>query len=412
MEPSNVECALLGIDTLVVIPSSPPASYNRSSGITYLSADSNSSRGIYTRNSGSKTSSDSGYSSGSGGGVNSGHSGGADSGYNGGSTSGSSGSYTSGHNNSSTSGHNSSSTSGFTSGHSSSSTSGHNSSSTSGSSGSSTSGHSSEATSPISATSTPSSISPTPWDPWNLMTWLLPQPARTPVDLRGTTVDPLPNKRNVTTTTGVPSAPVKGNHKKQASWPAVGKLLPENIDTPPLNVILRVQPHSNDITSSLNDVEQLDVFVHPSTLPVLYMRKHFGHEGEESIAGYLVKLQTVLPPEKPAKKQPKSEQDDESAPASQSRPTDDKGMVKALVVRLCFSYHLSSTQEPSANVKPGHILISDCVRQQMSIRDFSHVRLTEVTNSMRIPCNGHSIKLTPLNSKVSIIKLKYYFPMV
>ena len=405
MEPSNVECAILVNDTFVEIPPSAPASYNRSSGTTYLSADNNSGRGICTRNSGSKTSSDSGYSSGSGGGVNSGHSGGADSGYNGGSSGSSS----------STSGHNNSSTSGFTSGHSSSSTSrstsGHNSSSTSGSSGSSTSGHSSEATSPISATSTPSSISPTPWDPWNLMTWLLPQTARPPVDLRGTTVDPIPNKRNVTTTIGVPSAPVKGNHKKQASWPAGGKLLPENIDTPPLNVILRVQPHSNDITSFLNDIEQLDVFVHPSTLPVLYMRKHVGHEGEELISGYLVKLQTVLPPEKPAKKQPKSEQDDESAPASQSHPTDDKGMVKALVVRLCFSYHLSSTQEPSANVKPGHILISDCVRQQMGIRDFSHVRLTEVTNSMRIPCNAHSIKLTPLHNKVSIIKLKYYFPM-
>ena len=360
MEPSNVECALLDNDTLVEIVPSAPASYNRSS-TTYLSADYNSGRGFSTwfnsmfsksdtQNSGPKTSSDSGYSSGSGGGVNSGHNGGADSGSNGGTTS----------------------------------------------------GHSSEVTSPISATSTPSSISPTPWDPWYMMNWLLPQSAKTPVDMKGTTVDPLPIK-GISTTFGASNAPIKGKHKKQTSWPIVGRLLPENIDTPSLNVILRVQPHSNDMRSSQSDVKQLDVFVHPSTLPALHMRRH-GQE-EESTAGYLVKLQTVLPPEKPAKK-PKSEQDDESVSAPQPQPVNDKRMVKALVVRLCFSsYHFSSAQESSATlieVKPGHILISDCVRQQMRISDFSHVRLTEVTNSMRVPCNGHSIKLTLLNNKVSI----------
>ena len=370
MEPSNVPCTLLVNDTLVeVLPSLPP-SYKRAS--TSLSSDSNSGRSISTwfnsmfsghdfHYSSPRASNDSGYSSGSGGnGVNG--------------------------------------VSGHSAGHNTGASSRSSSVASSVSNGGAGSRRNGELTSPISETSTGPSISPTPWDPWAVMNWLLPNGAKTLADSRESTVDPVPEKGGGTAIEK-PEISVKSHHRKQASWPIVGKLLPENIDTPPLNVILRVQPHSSSLAGFHDDVKQLDVFVHPQTLPALYARRHAGQEA--STTGFLVKLQTVLPPEKPAKKQPRSEQDDDIMPAPQAPSIDDKESVKALVVRLCFaSHHVLSTRSNSIKIKPGHILISDCVRQQMGIRDFSHVRLTDVTNNMRIPCNGHTIKLTPLN-KVS-----------
>lgn len=360
MEPSNATCALLVRDTMVKILHSAPPSYSRSMttpATEYMSASGGLStlwNSIFGKpefqNSNGKRASDSGYSSGSGGNSYSGVSGSTENGYDSG---------------------------------------------ISGSGGS-------EVTSPTSATSTPLSPSPVHWDiGTSVMNWLLPQ-AQLKIlnDIQGSTVDPLPVKGSGTTFE-LPATSVKGGHKKQKSWPIV-KLLSENIDTPPLNVILRVQPYTNTI---FNDVEQLDVYVHPSTFPTLYMRRHIGQEASSS--GYLVKLQTVPFPEKPNKKNTKPEQDDENFSTSQSVPVEDKGIVKALVVRLCFasSYHISSNKESSTDlvsIKPDHIVVSDIVRQQLGIKDFSCVRLTEVTNSMRIPCNDHSIKLTPLNNKVSI----------
>ena len=361
MKPSYVPCTLLVNDTLVEILTSLPPSYNRAS--TSLSSGNNSGGSISTwfinsmfgKPGGPRISNDSGYSSGSAGSSINGVSGGS---------------------------------AGHISGASSRSVS----VTSSVSNGGAGSGHNSELASPTNESSTSRSLSPTPWEA--VMNWLLPQGVK-PAE---STVDPVPENGKVTAI-GETETSVKSYHKKQASWPMIGKLLPENIDTPPLNVILRVQPHSTGLKSFHDDVKQLDVFVHPLTLPVLYARRHTGQE--VSNAGFLVKLQKVLPPEKPAKKQPKSEQDDDIIPAPQAPQMEDKESVKALVVRLCFTSHYkSNAQECLGNyikIKPGHILISDCVRQQMGIRDFSHVRLTDVTNSMRTPCNGHTIKLTPLD---------------
>jgi len=367
MEPSNATCALLVKDTKVeILPSAPP-SYNKSTTtpVAEYTPTSSSFSTLWNsifgnQNSNSKRAFDSGYSSGS-------------------SSSGSGGSYSSGASGGTESGYDS------------------------GISGSSTSGNgNNELTSPVSATSTPSSISPVHWDiGTSVIGWLYPHASKVTVDMQGSTVDPLPVKESGTTI-DPPTASVRGGHKKQKSLPIKlpEKLLPENIDTPPLNVILRVQPY---VGTAFNDIEQLDVYVHPSTFPTLYMRRHIGQEA--SSTGYLVKLQTVTFPEKPNKKHAKSEQDDENLSTSQSSPVEDKGVVKALVVRLCFAsfYHISSNKESSTdvlNIKPNHIVVSDIVRQQLGIKDFSRVRLTEVTNSMRIPCNGHSIELTPLDDKV------------
>lgn len=372
MEP-NATCALLVRDTVVeILPSAPP-SLGRSITSPPTSAEYNSGNshtitdwfssffGITEpQNSSGKKYSDSGYSSGSGGSAYSGSGGGADS-------------------------------------------------ETTSATGSSCN---SEVTTPISATSTPLSPSPnhsdigtTMMNSLNIYSWFKPQGgAKTSSDVKRSTVDQ--SLKGSGNTIEVPSTTIKEKHIKQPSWPIVGRLLPENIDTPPLNVVLRVQAYSSTVLSLSNDTERLDVYVHPSTLPVLYMRRHIGHDA--SIVGYLVKMQTVAI-EKPNKKLPKSDQDDDSLLAPQLVPSEDKGIIKALVVRLCFtssySSHLLYNRESSAdlvNIKPGHILISDSVRQQMGIRDFSRVRLTEITNNMRIPCNGHSIKLTPLNNKVSV----------
>ena len=378
MEP-NATCALLGKDTVVEIVESAPPSYSRSmtSPATAVVGDYNSSYGLTTWISSMFTKTephcsndrkqyDSGYGSGSGG----------------------SGEY-----------------SGY-----------------SGSGGAADSGFSdstSEVTSPVSATSTPS-VSPNQWDFGTTMmnslnlNWLIPQGPKVVPDLKESTVDHLPVKGN-STTVEVPSTskPVKGNHKKQTSWPVVGRLLPKHIDTPPLNVILRVQPYSSCILeSSWNDVEQLDAYVHPSTFPTLYADMCRHSDQESSNTGFLVKLQTVSFPEKPNKKSGKSDKDDDSV-TPQSSSAEDKGIVTALLVRLCFvsSYHLSNNQESSADsvdIKPNHIVISDGVRQQMGIKDFSRVKLTEVTETMRIPCNGHLIKLSPLNNKVSSVLIGKY----
>ena len=389
MEPSRVDCALLVNDTVVeILPSAPPI-YNRS--ITTPATDNSAStwwgfRSLFGKHNGNdKRLSDTSYGSGSGGSLsNDGYSGGIDSGSNSGSKSDSD--YCSG-----SSGANSNSGS-------------IDSDSISGNS----SNHNSEVTSPVSATSTPPSPSPIYWDNigTTMINWFtnnyISQVVKNSVDVQGSTADSLPNDNNVTK---APKGFVKSRHKKQTSWPIpIGKLLPESIETPPLNVILRVQPCVHMVISFQNDVEQLDVFVHPSTFPTLYMRRHVGQEASSS--GYLVKLQMVTFPEKPNKKHTKSEQDDENPSPAQTSSLEDKGVIKAVVVRLCFvsAYHLSNDQESSTdlvNIKPGHIVISDCVRQQLGIRDFSLVRLTQITNRMRIPCDGHSIKLTPLNNEVS-----------
>ena len=360
----NAICALLVRDTVVeIVPSAPP-SYGRS--ITSPAAaavgDYNSSYGLATwissifnktepDNSNGRKQFDSGYTSGSGGSGeysgNSGFGGGADSGFSDGT---------------------------------------------------------SELTSPVSATSTPS-VSPPPWD-FNPLNWLISQGPKIVPDVKGSTVDHLPVKRS-SAMVEVPSASksVKGNHKKQTSWPVVGRLLPKHIDTPPLNVILRVQPYSCTVESSWNDVEQLDAYVHPATFPTLYAHMCRYNSQESSNTGFLVKLQPVSFPEKPHKKSSKYEKDEDNV-AAQLSSAQDKQIVTALLVRLCFvsSYHLSNNQESSADlvdIKPNHIVISDGVRRQMGIKDFSRVKLTEVTESMRISCNGHLIKLSPLNNKVS-----------
>ena len=373
MEP-NATCALLVKDTLVeIIPAAPP-SYGRSitspaAAVAVTVGDYHSGNSIIfpwissffsktePQNGGDRKQYDSGYASGSGGSGehsrNSGSGGGADSGSN---------------------------------------------------------DSSSELTSPISVTSTPS-VSPIHWDLGtamiNPLNWLLmPQGAKMVADVKRPTVGHLPVKGN-STTVEVPSASksVKGMHRKQTSWPIDSTLLAKYIDTPPLSVILRVQPYSCTVESSWSDVEQLDVYVHPSTFPTLcaYMYKH---NDMDSSTGFLVKLQLVSFPEKPNnKKQGKSEQEDDNLTAAQSSSAKNEGIVAALVVRLCLvsSYHLSNNQESSAdsvNIKPNHIVISDSVRRQMGIKDFSRVKLTDVKEHMRIPCNNHLIKLNPLN-KVS-----------
>lgn len=372
MDPSNTACALLVINTsLKILPSASPSigrSITAPAAVTVTSppADSNSGNAITTwfnsyifRTNNGKKLSDSGYGSGSGGSINSGNSGSGGGG---------------GDDDSDIEVDvdvDSDDEKGFKNG-------------TSGISGS-------EVTTPISATSTSSASL------YNIGTamknwWFQPQTEGTPVDMKGSTVDPVIPKQTRNTTNEGPTTSIK-------SKPVIpiGRLLPKSIDTPQLNIILRVQPSSG----YQNDIDQLDVYIHPSTLPSLYTRRPNGQE-EWSIH-YLVKLQKVSLPEKPNKKHAKSEQEDENFSSSQSSsPVENKGVIKSLVVRVCLGSP-SSTQGSSLHIKPGHIVISDSVRRQMAIRDCSRVRLTEITENMRIPCHDHSIKLTPLNNtKVSI----------
>ena len=241
----------------------------------------------------------------------------------------------------------------------------------------------------------------------SLMSWFAPPVKNCIVD---SAVDPLPLKGK-----GSISEAPNGltRHKKQASSPFPfsfdKRLLPEYLNTPSMNVILRVQPYTSATVSLLDNVRQLDVYVHPWTFPALLYLKR---KSAKDIPSYLVKLQAVFPLEKPNKKPTKTEQgEEETSQQPQSFPVQ-KGIVKALVVRLCFTalYYPGSnvlnqrSHVDPVNVKPGHIVISDCVRQQLGIRDFARVRLTEVVEHMRIPCNGHSIQLTLLNKKVCFYK--------
>jgi len=275
------------------------------------------------------------------------------------------------------------------------------------------SGPDSEVSTPNSRDRTPET-SPIAWDHdssyvHSIMSWFnsAPQPAKN--SNSDSAVDPLPI-RNSEAPNGLK---FKGRHTKQASspfpLPLDRKLLPEYINTPPMNVILRIQPYRSASISFVDNVRQLDVYVHPWTFPSLYLKRKSVHD----IPSYLVKLQAVFPLEKPSsKKTNKNEQGDDDVSQQPQPPSVQKGIIKAVVVRLCFTalYYPGSnvlkqkSQLDPAYVKPGHIVVSDCVRQQLGIRDFSRVRLTEVIENMRLSCNGHSIQLTLLDKKVSIFK--------
>jgi len=280
------------------------------------------------------------------------------------------------------------------------------------------SGPDSEVSTPSSRNRTPET-SPIAWDNepsymsmYGLMNWFksAPQPAKNCKD--DSAVDPVPMR------SGISEAPngltLHKKHRKQASSPFPitfdRKLLPEYINTPSMNVILRVQPYTSATTSLVDNVRQLDVYVHPWTFPSLYLKR----KSALDIPSYLVKLQAVFSLEKPNKKTTsKNEQGDEDTSQQPQPSPAQKGIVKGLVVRLCFTilYYPGSnvldqrSHVDPVSVKPGHIVISDCVRQQLGIKDFSRVRLTEVVEHMRVPCSGHSIQLTLLDTKVCSCEL-------
>ena len=206
--------------------------------------------------------------------------------------------------------------------------------------------------------------------------------------------------------------------------------VPKCVNTPGLSAHLRVQPclpASEDSDCLWTPERAFDVFVHPSSLPEIFLSL------EDKTSAILVDLVPIESPSKPPQSrggmedQGRSGQDSDYeikrvTPIIEKQPVggserEQKGLPASVVVRLFFatkvwrrdnkmmallSDNLDIKNDEIA-IEMGHVLVSDLVRHQLGIAMCSRVILNQVKDEWRISYKqAPSLHIQPLDPPTQV----------
>jgi peroxin-1 len=218
-------------------------------------------------------------------------------------------------------------------------------------------------------------------------------------------------------------------HKKQPSLPVNLEEINTraHINTPSLFLKLRVQPRPGAILSSANEACKLclegdfpgdfDAVVHPDTLPQVY--HHILSQPRSTPVAFYVALASIPPPVNEYEEETEDKADGKSP--SPSKPGDvDRSIVVRLRIQKTLhhvsgvegegpfltessvdsdiedsthhSYHKRLSLLPEcASIKPGHVVVSDLVRQRLGAGMFSQLLMFDVQERDQSTCGKISV---------------------
>lgn len=206
--------------------------------------------------------------------------------------------------------------------------------------------------------------------------------------------------------------------------------VPKCVNTPGLSAHLRVQPclpTSDDSDCLWIPERAFDVFVHPSSLPEIFLSL------EDKTSAILVDLVPIESPSKPPQSRGGIEDQGRSGqesdyeikrvtPILEKQPVggserEQKGLPASLVVRLFFATKVcrrddkmvallsddSDIKCDKIAIEMGHILVSDLVRHQLGIAMCSGVILNQVKDEWRITYKqAPSLHIQPLDPPTQV----------